>query len=55
MPDNTTVAVTRETLKRLHARKGGPGTSYDDVITDMLEATAHREADPDAPEVHGPA
>lgn len=38
----TTVAVSDETLKRLYARKGAPGTSYDEVIADMLDSTDPR-------------
>jgi predicted CopG family antitoxin len=34
--NRTNVQVSTETWKRLHMRKG-PGDSFDDVITDLLD------------------
>lgn len=34
--ETTTIEVKRETWRKLHMRKG-PGDSFDDVITDLLE------------------
>jgi len=37
--DDTSIRISVETWRRLKARKDRPNTSFDDVITELLDAT----------------
>jgi hypothetical protein len=41
--DDTSIRIHRSTWKRLHDRKE-PGTSFDDILTDLLDEVESRES-----------
>jgi hypothetical protein len=41
--DVTTIKVSRETWRRLTQRKTGPGDTYDEIVTELLEQAEQAE------------
>lgn len=45
MSDTTTIEIRRDTWQELNRRKEGPGDTFDDVVTRLLERAADDAGD----------